>query len=88
METLPDFEQYAKMWIALVEKFGGTHHGYFMPSEGASDTACPVHFSEPRGLRRISPKGSGRCRKSGGDGILPADEMFSPLRPEFFATRF
>ena len=39
METLPDFERYAKMWIALVEKFGGTHHGYFMPSEGASDTA-------------------------------------------------
>lgn len=39
MEKLPEFEIYAKKWIELVEKFGGKHHGYFMPSEGASDTA-------------------------------------------------
>lgn len=28
------FEQYARMWIPLVHKFGGVHHGYFLPSEG------------------------------------------------------
>ena len=22
------------MWIPLFEKFGGTHHGYFLPSKG------------------------------------------------------
>lgn len=34
-----EFENYAKMWIPLVNRFGGTHHGYFLPSEGASDIA-------------------------------------------------
>lgn len=45
-ESLADFEQYAKMWIPLVEKFGGKHHGYFLPSEGASDIAYAL-FSFP-----------------------------------------
>lgn len=34
-----EFEAYAKMWIPLVDKFGGTHHGYFLPHEGASNIA-------------------------------------------------
>lgn len=38
-DKLAEFEKYAKMWIPLVEKFGGTHHGFFLPSEGASDIA-------------------------------------------------
>lgn len=29
-----EFEIYAKMWLPLVEKLGGTHHGYFLPREG------------------------------------------------------
>ncbi len=29
-----EFEEYAKMWIPLVETFGGKHSGYFLPSEG------------------------------------------------------
>jgi len=43
---LKEFEVYAKMWIRLVEKFGGDHHGYFMPSEGASNIALAL-FSFP-----------------------------------------
>jgi hypothetical protein len=39
---LKEFEIYGKMWIALVEKFGGTHHGYFMPSEGFNDIALAL----------------------------------------------
>jgi hypothetical protein len=31
------FEHFAQAWMALVERHGGTHHGYFLPSEGASD---------------------------------------------------
>jgi len=31
---LDAFEHYGKLWIPLVEKFGGQHHGYFLPSEG------------------------------------------------------
>ena len=43
---LNEFEVYAKMWIPLVEKFGGRHHGYFLPSEGASNIALAL-FSFP-----------------------------------------
>ncbi|MCE8032781.1 hypothetical protein EKK97_06430 [Billgrantia tianxiuensis] len=27
---LEEFERYGKLWIPLVEKFGGNHHGYFL----------------------------------------------------------
>ena len=37
-----EFEQYAKMWIPLVKKFGGEHHGYFLPSEGANNVALAL----------------------------------------------
>lgn len=43
---LKEFEIYAKMWLPLVAKFGGTHHGYFMPHEGASNIALAL-FSFP-----------------------------------------
>ena len=36
---LPEFEHYGKLWIPLVEKFGGQHHGYLLPSEGANNIA-------------------------------------------------
>jgi hypothetical protein len=39
---LGEFEAYGKMWIPLVEKFGGQHHGYFMPGEGASNIALAL----------------------------------------------
>ena len=32
-----DFETYGKMWIPLVNKFGGQHLGYFLPHEGANN---------------------------------------------------
>jgi hypothetical protein len=34
---LKEFECYGRLWIPLVEKFGGKHHGYFLPSEGADN---------------------------------------------------
>lgn len=45
-DLLGEFEAYAKMWIPLVEKFGGKHHGYFLPSEGANNIALAL-FSFP-----------------------------------------
>jgi NIPSNAP len=39
---LKEFEVYGKLWIPLVEKFGGRHHGYFMPSEGMSKIALAL----------------------------------------------
>lgn len=38
-DKLAEFEDYGRRWIRLVAKFGGTHHGYFLPSEGDSDEA-------------------------------------------------
>ncbi len=43
---IKEFETYGKMWIPLVEKFGGTHHGYFMPHEGTNNVALAL-FSFP-----------------------------------------
>jgi len=36
------FERFAKRWIDLVNRHGGLHHGYFLPSEGASDRALAL----------------------------------------------
>ena len=41
-----EFERFAKAWIQLVNAHGGQHHGYFLPSEGASDRALAL-FSFP-----------------------------------------
>jgi hypothetical protein len=37
-----EFESYGKMWIPLVQKFGGQHHGYFFPHESASNIAVAL----------------------------------------------
>jgi len=34
-----DFERWCRIWLRLIPKFGGVHHGYFLPSEGRSDLA-------------------------------------------------
>jgi len=41
-----EFEAYARMWIPLVNRFGGSHHGYFLPHEGANNIALAL-FSFP-----------------------------------------
>jgi len=41
-----EFENYAKAWIHLINKMGGTHHGYWLPDEGPNDIAY-CHFSFP-----------------------------------------
>ena len=43
---LKEFEHYAGLWIPLVPKFGGQHHGYFLPAEGANNVALCL-FSFP-----------------------------------------
>ena len=40
------FERFAREWMRLVDEHGGQHHGYFLPSEGASDKALAL-FSFP-----------------------------------------
>jgi hypothetical protein len=40
------FEIYAKVWIHLVNRMGGTHHGYWLPHEGPNNIAHAA-FSFP-----------------------------------------
>jgi hypothetical protein len=30
-DKLDEFQEYAHSWISLIRKYGGTHHGYFIP---------------------------------------------------------
>ncbi len=41
-----EFEEYGKIWITIVNRMGGVHHGYFMPYEGANNIAYAL-FSFP-----------------------------------------
>src|SRR5216117_3268366 len=54
---LQEFEEYARAWIALIEKYGGTHHGYFAPG-GLADRFPKASFSFP-GLGREGPPNIG-----------------------------
>jgi len=45
-KKVDDFERYAQMWIPLVEKFGGTHQGYYLPAEGANNVALALFSFE------------------------------------------
>lgn len=39
------FEAYSKLWIKIVKRMGGIHHGYFLPAEGANNVAyCLFSF--------------------------------------------
>jgi hypothetical protein len=31
LNELSAFESYARTWMMLIERYGGTHHGYFLP---------------------------------------------------------
>lgn len=51
LAKLAEFEEYAKRWVRIIERHGGTHHGYFLPS----DEAPAVDFSFPE----IAGEGAG-----------------------------
>lgn len=85
-----EFEEFARRWMALVEREGGTHHGYFLPAEGASDRAVAL-FSFPnlaayeqyRTLFGVDPDfvGADRIRDESGC-VLRYDRTFMrPLLP-------
>jgi hypothetical protein len=49
-EKLDDFELYARTWMRLIEQYGGTHHGYYLPDASAP----PAAFSFP-GIGEAGP---------------------------------
>ena len=62
-DKLEEFTEYGRAWIRLVDKLGGTHHGYFIPSEGDSDEAFALYtfpslaaYEEYRTASRSDPE--------------------------------
>ena len=49
-----DFEHYAQVWMRLIEKYGGSHHGYFMPAFGPDAAPPSVSFTFP-GIGEAGP---------------------------------
>lgn len=47
LNKIKEFEVYARTWITLVEKYGGIHHGYFLPGKDANDFPIDASFSFP-----------------------------------------
>ena len=33
LDEIRAFEEYARLWIHLINRLGGDHHGYFLPSD-------------------------------------------------------
>ncbi|MEI9994537.1 MAG: NIPSNAP family protein [Rhizomicrobium sp.] len=52
-----EFLEYAHAWIALIRKYGGTHHGYFLPG-GEGDVLPEAAFSFPE-LGHAGPPDTG-----------------------------
>lgn len=50
---LAELREYARAWIGLVRKYGGTHHGYFVPGTDNDSLPDPT-FSFP-GLGAAAP---------------------------------
>ena len=46
LNKLEEFRAYASTWIALIEKYGGNHHGYFLPDTELNN-ALNTSFSFP-----------------------------------------
>ncbi|MGN6703228.1 MAG: NIPSNAP family protein [Burkholderiaceae bacterium] len=38
-----EFEAYGRLWIGLVRKYGGMHHGFFLPFEEEDNVALAVY---------------------------------------------
>lgn len=51
LSQLSAFESYARTWMMLIERCGGTHHGYFLPR--AAPDGAEISFP---GLGRDGPQ--------------------------------
>jgi hypothetical protein len=78
---ISEFEAYAKMWIPLVERFGGKHHGYFLPAEGANNIALALFsFPSPRRIRKLSRRFSARFGMPGCVRVRQENQMRAEQR--------
>jgi hypothetical protein len=59
-DQIEAFERFGRRWIELVNRAGGTHHGYFLPAEGASDVAYALFSFESLAAYERYREGFGR----------------------------
>jgi hypothetical protein len=71
-KQLPAFEHYASVWMRLIEKYGGTHQGYFIPGDPPPGAA----FSFP-GIGEAGPDNIGVALFS-----FPTVEAYEKYRRE------
>lgn len=45
-EKLEDFEKYATVWMRLIQRYGGVHHWYFLPSKDIFYVPSSSSFSD------------------------------------------
>ena|ERR1044071_3223040 len=64
------FEDYARLWPPIVDRMGGTHHGYFLPGEGANNIALAL-FSFPT----FAAYEDYRCRMANDPECIAAFEL-------------
>jgi hypothetical protein len=93
---IEDFERFGRRWIELVNLHGGTHHGYFLPAEGASDKALAL-FSFPslaayeqyRALFGVDPDfiEADRIRDESGCVLRYERTFMRPVLPELLKVR-
>jgi hypothetical protein len=84
------FERFARTWMDLVQRHGGMHHGYFLPSEGASDIAYALfsfpslaEYEQYRSRFGVDPEfvAAGRIRGESGCVRRYERSFFRPLLP-------
>lgn len=84
------FERFGRRWMELVRVHGGTHHGYFLPAEGASDEALALFsfpslaaYEEYRGLFGRDPEfiAADRIRDESGCVLRYERTFMRPLLP-------
>lgn len=88
-EKINEFEHYGKMWIDLVNRMGGVHHGYLLPYEGPNNIAyASFSFNSLASYEeyRMKIPESGECKEAlkyaeGTKCILSYERSF--LRPIF-----
>jgi hypothetical protein len=84
------FERFARRWMELVRRHGGTHHGYFLPAEGTSDRALALFsfsglaaYEEYRTLFGVDPDfvAADRIRDESGCVLRYERTFMRPLLP-------
>ncbi|MFI6046912.1 NIPSNAP family protein [Nocardia sp. NPDC051321] len=85
------FERFGRRWMELVNRHGGTHHGYFLPSEGASDKAMALFsfaslsaYEQYRALFGVDPDfiAADRIREESGCVLRYERTFMRPLLPD------